>query len=86
MKYKRQNAANHLLHWDLHQQLHNMNASNNQDYEMTQASTSILQKCLPEKWDKCLQPNTMLFSTHKKNKGTPWVRERRKHLKIQKLC
>jgi len=33
MKYKRQDAANHLLHWDLHQQLHNMNASNNQDFK-----------------------------------------------------
>ena len=48
MKYKRQDAANHLLHWDLHQ-LHNTNASNYQDYEMTQASTSILQKCFPKK-------------------------------------
>ena len=28
----------------------------------------------------------MLFSTLKKNKGTLWVRERRKHPKIQKLC
>lgn len=49
MKYKRQDAANHLLHWDVHQQLHNMNASDYQDYEMTQASTSILQKCFPKK-------------------------------------
>lgn len=48
-KWSIKDAANHLLHWDVHQQLHNMNASDYQDYEMTQASTSILQKCFPKK-------------------------------------